>query len=158
MLCEFRLAEKDDTNAIVKLLNEVTLNLHERNIEQWTYPWEFKEIDIEVKNRNVYVVTIDKVIIGTFSLKHIDANSWISIIKTSSIYFYRIAILPEYQGQNIGLDIINYVSKISRDSNKYLYLDCWAGNQRLKKFYLKAGFDFCGDFPEDDYMISVFKH
>ncbi|GAA0180924.1 hypothetical protein SH2C18_35360 [Clostridium sediminicola] len=38
------------------------------------------------------------------------------------------------------------------------YLDCWAGNEKLRTFYLKAGFDFCGDFPEDNYMSSVFKY
>jgi hypothetical protein len=39
-----------------------------------------------------------------------------------------------------------------------LYLDCWAGNKKLRNFYSNAGFDFIGDFPEEDYMISVFKY
>lgn len=27
-----------------------------------------------------------------------------------------------------------------------------------KKINSKAGFDYCGDFKEEDYMISVFKY
>jgi hypothetical protein len=41
--------------------------------------------------------------------------------------------------------------------NKTLYLDCWAGNEKLKEFYFNNGFEYVGDFPEEDYFISVFK-
>jgi ribosomal protein S18 acetylase RimI-like enzyme len=155
---ETRLAEKDDISIIVELLNKVTLNLHQKNINQWTYPWDFEEISIDIKNRNIYVITVDNLIVGTFSLKDMNTNSVLHIIEPNNLYLYRVAILPEYQGKNIGLEVTNYACEISRGLKKILYLDCWAGNVNLKNFYLKAGFNFCGDFPEEDYMISVFKY
>ena len=39
-----------------------------------------------------------------------------------------------------------------------LYLDCRAGNKKLRDFYSKSGFDFMGDFPVADYMVSVFVY
>jgi ribosomal protein S18 acetylase RimI-like enzyme len=156
VIYEIRLAEKVDISAIVDLLNKVTLNLHQKNINQWTYPWDFEEISIDLKN--IYLITLNNLIVGTFSLKDMNINAALHIIKSNNLYLYRIAILPECQGKNIGLKVINYACEISKDSKKILYLDCWAGNVNLKNFYFKAGFDFCGDFPEDDYMISVFKY
>ena len=157
-MCEIRLAEKDDIGIIVELLNKVTLNLHQKSINQWKYPWHFEEINIEIKNRNVYVITIDKLIVGTFSLKDMDINEGFHISNPNNLYFYRIAVLPEYQGKNIGIKAINYALEISRNLKRTLYLDCWAGNIKLKNFYSKAGFNYCGDFKEEDYMISVFKY
>jgi ribosomal protein S18 acetylase RimI-like enzyme len=104
------------------------------------------------------VITVDDLTVGTFSLKEIGINSLPTIIESDNLYLYRVALLPEYQGKNIGLKVTNYACQISRDLKKILYLDCWAGNVNLKNFYLKAGFDFCGDFPEEDYMLSVFKY
>lgn len=158
MVHEIRLAEKNDVSSIVELLNKVTLNLHQKNINQWVYPWNSEEINMDIINRNIYVIVEDNLIIGTFSLKIVSINAVIPIIKSNNLYLYRIAILPEYQGKNIGLKLIDYACKISRDSKKILYLDCWAGNINLKNFYLNAGFYFCGNFPEEDYMISVFKY
>lgn len=157
-MCEVRLAESDDIRIIVNLLNEVTLSLHQKKINQWKYPWNFEEINIDIKNRNIYVIAVDKLIVGTFSLRDMDINEVLHISKPNNLYLYRIAILPQYQGKNIGLEAINYAFEISRNLRKTLYLDCWAGNIKLKKFYSKAGFDYCGDFKEEDYMISVFKY
>jgi len=151
-----KIAKIDDTSLIVELLNCVTLNLHKKNINQWTYPWNINEIEDEINKKHIYIFTKELKIIGTFSLKDIDEN--FIFIKSSGIYLYRIAILPEYQGKNIGKEIINYACEYSKDLNKLLYLDCWAGNEKLRKFYTEVGFDFSGDFPEEDYMVSVFKY
>jgi len=151
-----KIAKIDDTSLIVELLNCVTLNLHKKNINQWTYPWNINEIEDEINKKHIYIFTKELKIIGTFSLKDIDEN--FIFIKSSGIYLYRIAILPEYQGKNIGKEIINYACEYSKDLNKLSYLDCWAGNEKLRKFYTEVGFDFIGDFPEEDYMVSVFKY
>ena len=156
MSYNIKIAKTDDTSLIVELLNCVTLNLHKKNINQWTYPWNINEIEDEINKKHIYIFTKELKIIGTFSLKDIDEN--FIFIKSSGIYLYRIAILPEYQGKNIGKEIINYACEYSKDLNKLSYLDCWAGNEKLRKFYTEVGFDFIGDFPEEDYMVSVFKY
>lgn len=156
MIRKIRLAEMEDIDIIVELLNKVTLQLHKKGINQWKYPWDFKEIEVDVKNKYTYVLIVDEKIVGTFSIKDIDNFDFLSI-ETHSKYLYRIAILPEYHGKNLGIEIINYSCQYVRKLDKTLYLDCWAGNRKLRNFYLNAGFDFIGDFIEKDYMISVFK-
>jgi ribosomal protein S18 acetylase RimI-like enzyme len=155
---EIRLADKNDAGMIVELLNKVTLNLHQKNINQWTYPWNFEEIEWDIKSENTYVILLDNLIAGTFSIKVMDTEAGVPVFEANSLYLYRIAILPEYQGKKLGIKVTDYACRVSRDLKKVLYLDCWAGNANLKNFYSKAGFYFCGDFPEEDYMISVFKY
>ena len=154
---EIRLAKNNCRSRIVEILNTVTLSLQQKNINQWTYPCDSKKLEMDIKNKNTYVLESENIIIGTFSLKNLVSNSWVLSVRQNDLYLYGIAILPEYQGKNIGRVIIDYSCKISRDTKKTLYLDCWAGNEKLKNFYIKAGLDYCGDFPEEDYMISVYK-
>jgi len=153
-----KIAGTNEASLIVELLNCVTLDLHKKNINQWTYPWSIHEIGDEINEKHLYIIMKDYKMVGTFSLKDINANFDVNFIKSSSLYLYRIAIFPEYQGKNIGKEIINYACRYSENVNKTLYLDCWAGNEKLRSFYLNGGFNFCGDFPEEDYMISVFKY
>lgn len=153
---QIRLAELKDKDRIVELLNKVTLYLHKKGINQWTYPWDTNEIKHDIENRFVYLLLVEDLIVGTFSIKDTD-DIEVNLIKPKSKYLYRIAISPEYQGKNLGIDIVKYSSDYSKSMGKSLYLDCWAGNDKLRSFYLKTGFDFIGNVPEEDYFISVFK-
>jgi ribosomal protein S18 acetylase RimI-like enzyme len=157
MKYEIKLAQKENVLALVELLNIVTLNLHRKNINQWSYPWDTQIIERDIKNKNTYMISEQDKIVGTFSIKSIGTENWIPSVNRDDLYLYRIAILTEYQGNNIGLQAIDYACQISRNLKKTLYLDCWSGNEKLKAFYSKVGFSYCGDFPEEDYKISVFK-
>lgn len=153
---QIRSAEIKDRGSIVCILNKVTLYLHENGINQWCYPWNYYEIEKDIKSGHVYVMTENDLIIGTFSMKDID-NLASLLIEHGSKYLYRVALLPEHQGENLGIKVINYACEYAGSLEKALYLDCWAGNEKLRSFYRSAGFVFLGDFPEEDYFISVFK-
>lgn len=156
-MSDIKLAAKNNKDIIMELLNKVTLYLHEKGINQWIYPCNFKEIEMDIEKGYTYVLAIDNLIVGTFSIKDLCGFDF-PIIDTEAKYLYRIAILPEYQGQNLGMEIVNYACQCLRSSKESLYLDCWSGNKKLHNFYSNAGFDFIGNFPEEDYMISVFKY
>ena len=150
-------AEINDKDSIVELLNKVTLHLHEKGIDQWSYPWNPDKIELDINDGHVYVLLIDDLICGTFSLRDMD-NPDFPLFEPNSKYLYRIAMLPEYQGMNLGSQILNYVCEHSRNAKQKVYLDCWAGNKKLRDFYSNAQFEFLGDFPEEDYFISIFKY
>jgi len=100
---------------------------------------------------------VNSSIIATFSIKDTDYVN-VPLIEAQNNYLYRVAVLPEYFGKSLGLKMVNYAMKLSRQMNKTLYLDCWAGNNKLREFYSGAGFELLGDVPEEDYMVSVFKY
>lgn len=154
---EIRLAEKEDLLQIQTVLNETTLHLLRKGISQWAYPWSVDVIETDLNNDFLYVVLHNNQIIGTFSISNIDQLSDLQI-EPDSKYLSKIAILPEFQGRKFGSSITNYAKSYVQDSNKSLYLDCWAGNEKLKDFYKQNGFIYIGDFREEDYDISIFKN
>ncbi|PAM96083.1 hypothetical protein B4N84_04180, partial [Flavobacterium sp. IR1] len=68
------------------------------------------------------------------------------------------AIIPEYQGKNAGAVVLSFAYKLVENMNTVLYLDCWAGNEKLKQFYLRNEMSYIGDFQEEGYFISVFTY
>lgn len=153
---KIRLATLNDQQQVTNVLNKATLDLQKKGIYQWDYPYDVNKIVNEIKNNYAYVLLLDEEIIGTFCMKHINRLS-ILTIDSKSIYLYQIAILPEYQGNKYGSVIIDFACSLASDINITIYLDCWAGNGKLKDFYLNNGFEYQGDFPEDEYFISIFK-
>ena len=153
---EIRSAKLNDSSIIVDILNKTTLHLHEKGIAQWAYPWDDDQIIKDINEGRLYLMTAGDTAAGTFSIKatdDVDAR----LIEKGHNYLYRIAVMPEYQGRNLGIDIIRFAKEYTKNTGKALYLDCWAGNKKLKDFYSDAGFEHIGDEPEDGYFISVFK-
>lgn len=73
-------------------------------------------------------------------------------------YIFRIALSPEFQGRRLGIEIIEYAYEYSRKQASRLYLGCYYKNKNLCKFYTIAGLKYIGDFPEEDYFVSVFSY
>ena len=67
---------------------------------------------------------------------------------------FTIFVLPDYQGKGLGKILIQNAIE---NSSKIIYLDCWAGNDKLKTFYKSNGFNYLKDVKEKDYFISIFK-
>jgi GNAT superfamily N-acetyltransferase len=153
---KIRLAKLEDLDQILKVFNDVTLDLQNKGINQWSYPWKPKIIENAIKSNHSYVLLLDEKVIGTFFISDVDSLSELSI-EPQSEYLSKIAILPEFQGRNFGTKIIDFACSFAKGLNKTLYLDCWAGNEKLKEFYSNNGLEYVGDFPEEDYFISVFK-
>ena len=148
---EIRPAKQEDVKEISSILNAVSLDLLERGINQWSYPWDDHALVEELGF--LYVGLVDGNTIATFGMK--DLIDW--HVGKSGKYLYQIAIHPEHQGKGYGSMIVSWVCQYARELGEELYLDCWAENMKLKDFYSENGLEFVGDFPEKDYYISVFK-
>ncbi|MDZ5471298.1 GNAT family N-acetyltransferase [Bacillus sp. 31A1R] len=153
---EIRLAIEEDLKSILSVLNESALHLQRKGINQWSYPWNSQVILTEVSANHAFVLTKEDFVIGTFFIHEIKELSDLAI-EADSKYLSKVALMPEYQGKGLGKMITDFAQSYAKTSRKALYLDCWAGNEKLKKFYLRNGFEFVGVFPEEDYFISVFK-
>ncbi|KAE8441126.1 hypothetical protein EG329_005838 [Mollisiaceae sp. DMI_Dod_QoI] len=83
-------------------------------------------------------------------------------------YLHSLMLAPELQGQGLGraflrqvLNILEVEMKIGDKGKEevkggIIFLDCWAGNDKLRGFYEAIGFKSWGSFPEKDYEIAVF--
>jgi len=133
------------------------MHLHNTGIKQWTYPWLSEDLEQDIVMGYTYVLSMNNNVIGTFTIRDVKTLSYLSL-KEPSKAFCQIAILPEYQGKNLGSKITSYACSYARRLDQSLYLDCWAKNERLKAFYSNNSFEYIGDFPEEDYNISAFQY
>lgn len=153
---EIRSAHFEDLAQVLNILNTVSQALKEKGINQWNDPWRAEQIVGEIENGQAFVLLNEKDTIGTFFIREVGRISeW--VVEPHSLYLNKIAILPDYQGKNIGSQIIEFALSFSRNLRKEIYLDCWAGNEKLKTFYSTHGFKYVRDVPEDNYYISVFQ-
>ena len=62
-----------------------------------------------------------------------------------SVYLHRITTSPDFRGQNLVKEIVNWADQYCKDNNlKYIRMDTVGLNQGLIKHYQKLGFDFLG--------------
>jgi GNAT superfamily N-acetyltransferase len=73
-------------------------------------------------------------------------------------YVSKVMIEPACQGNAFGQRLMQGVKDAaSRHASPVrLVLDCWAGNEKLRMFYTRAGFALQGVFREESYEIAVF--
>lgn len=152
-----RLGEATDLTSLVELYNEATLDLLAKGINQWKYPWYSKHVKKDIVNKKIFVLENNDKIIGAFSISNPSGLEYLQINRNNK-YLSKIALLPKYQGKGFGAKILKFAIKFASDEGTNLYLDCWAGNNKLQEFYRENGFVHIGDFLENDYYISIFKY
>lgn len=160
----FGLAVEDEILEILNLLEKVQINLHERNILQWTDEIKIFEIRRLVLQNSFYTLKKSEFgkIIGVCCLS--DNHSFTDVFNKALgnenvVYLEKVALLPEFQRNGLGAVIVQCaVNEAKIKFNKNVVLDCWSGNEKLKKFYSNLGFNFVADVPEEDYTVSIFRY
>lgn len=154
---DFEIATIDALNGVVDLLNRVTYDLVQKNINQWKYPWDNKVIEDDILNKRLIAVKNGHEIIAVFSIKELSSFFDINLGDDGALYIYRIAVDINFRGRGIGNLIIDYCREYGKEERKETYLDCWQGNYKLRKFYEKQGLNYIEDYKEEDYFVSAYK-
>jgi RimJ/RimL family protein N-acetyltransferase len=102
---------------------------------------------------SVFVGPLDGVCPNTKTIQH---GTWGVENLPGLLYLQSLMIEPNKQGKGLGLVFLDGVMRSMKEPGGTIVLDCWAGNSKLRHFYEKAGFTHHGNFPENDYEISVY--
>ena len=63
-----------------------------------------------------------------------------------AVLLFRLAFRRSVAGQGVAGWLLRWAAAYTRERGKReLRLDCWAGNERLKRYYQDAGFESCGN-------------
>lgn len=150
-------AKEADLGKVTKILNAVTSDLISKHIYQWEYPWEEKVLKKDIQDGKIFLVLVEGHPVGTFSLQELVNEENEFYKNVTGKYLFRIAVLPRLHGLGYGHQILEEIKEKYKSSKESIYLDCWSGNEKLKKFYINVGLKYVGDYPEKDYFISIFK-
>lgn len=158
-----------EADAVEVLLDEAAAWLQSRGIRQWT-PGQFgDEVQKTIASGGLFVARREGDVVGCFLL---DAGSpeWMAgwlveqgRVPADGTHLGRLAVAREASGHGLGVELLKEASTLAAQRGlAFLRLDCWAGNARLRRYYLDAGFSHVGDVetrgPKGEHSVcSVFE-
>lgn len=148
-----RQATMEDFDQISALIHASTKKLIEKHVYQWAYPYEVHQLEKQIVSGEVYLLEENKRLIGSYSIKPVSAKFPIQI--EDGMYIYRMLIHPFYQGKNMPDFMFKHIRRAYKQHP--VVMDCWAGNEKISNFYRSHECLYLGDFPEEDYKISVYQ-
>jgi len=115
---------------------------------RFTVHWpEFDRTLIETEiaeNRQWKIVTDDK-IVCVWATTFNDPQIWEERNEDPAIYIHRIATNPDFRGQNLVGQIVEWVKIYAKEIQKqFVRMDTVGDNPGLINYYIKCGFDFLG--------------
>ena len=148
------LANEFNAYEIYYVLSKAKEKLNKNGIEQWKEGWDINNLKKKCKLGLFYVLYDKGNIIGCYCIEKNANLEWIENKDKEFTYLSLLCLHPDYQGKGLGKVLIQTAIE---NSTKNIYLDCWAGNSKLKEFYENNGFKYIKDIKENDYFISIFK-
>jgi ribosomal protein S18 acetylase RimI-like enzyme len=147
-----RVQESLAASGSLQEIGPLALNVVETSIRAgYAYILELKGQRLRI---GCVLVPLDGASSNTQTIQHV---SWgVKNLPGPLWYLQSLMIEPNEQGKGLGLMFLDGVLRLMKDDGGTIILDCWAGNTKLRDFYEKAGFMYHGNFPENDYEISVF--
>lgn len=74
--------------------------------------------------------------------------------KKDSVYFEKIATLPEYRGQGIAGKMLEEIKKVARERGcSKITCSVYEKNTYARTYYLKKGFGICGTTQTKKYQL-----
>lgn len=151
----------------VLILNGAAEMLRERGIPQWE-GFSRKQLQEELQRgagRCFLVLHHGRPLpIATFCLLRA-SEPWANLPLPASssdgndvLYLGRLSVHARLLGHGVGAAVFAAVERTARSLEcSHLRLDCWAGNDKLKRFYSDCGMVHLRDVPELDYQVSLFE-
>ncbi len=108
-------------------------------------PFDREMVKAEIAEGRQWKIMVDGQVACVFVVAYADAAIWGERDRDPSVYFHRIVTHPAFRGNNFVLKIVDWGKQHGRDlGKKFVRLDTWAENLKLKEVYLRAGFQFLG--------------
>ena len=145
------LASENHLNSIDKMYKDCIKYLNEKKLFQWDDTYPNREFFIKsIKNKDLYILMIEKKIIGAVALNEEQAPEWKTVKWKNKegkfLVIHALAIHPDYQNNGYGKILYNFCENFAI-TNKYdgIRLDAFSENKNALEFYKRKGFKKMGD-------------
>ncbi|KAI5358024.1 Putative GNAT domain, acyl-CoA N-acyltransferase [Septoria linicola] len=161
-------ATLEDTDSIVKLSATVQDALTTSGSLQIIGPLKPEIVRAEISDKRCYIIKDTSVLTACAFYRQMTAEFIskeyegrvldIAMHPEPWLYLHSVVLRPDMQGRGLGNVLMAVVAhQISQSLRRgTLFLDCWAGNDKLRAFYTRAGFRFVEDVPKKDYVVTLF--
>ena len=104
-----------------------------------------KLVETEIYENRQWKIVIDGKIACIWATTFNDPQIWEERNEDPSVYIHRIATNPDFRGQNLVGQIVEWVKIYAKENQKeFVRMDTVGDNIGLVRYYEKCGFDFLG--------------
>lgn len=141
----------NDINEIFRLY-KIASNYQKEKKKVVVWPDFNREmVEIEIIENNQYKLVIENEIACVWAIAFSDVQIWEDSKEDSALYIHRIAVNPNFRGNNYIDKIIEWAKEFALEKDiQFIRLDTLGENLGLIKHYRNAGFDFLGLFNLKD--------
>ncbi len=159
-----RRAERDDIRYIVDLSRRVQEKLTASGSLQQIGPIPRETVEAQVNAGTAHILDGGSRRLGSVFVEPVTVGSlgrWRLDDATLKPWFlHKLMLEPEEQGRGLGAHFLEGIKAYvtSQQPGAIIVLDCWAGNDKLRDFYTRAGFKLHGVFPANGFEVAVFVY
>jgi len=144
----FRPGGTSDVGRLMQLFEEARRWHREMRVAEWPL-FEPELVLDDLNQERVFVLLKDIHIVGSVTVNETDPHVWHD--QAPALYIHRLVVSRALKGGNLGRLMVGRVDQIACEQGKrYLRLDCWSSNERLKSYYENIGFTQIGDMHVGD--------
>jgi len=115
---------------------------------RFTVHWpefERKLIETEIAENRQWKIVVDEKIACVWATTFHDPQIWEEKDGDPSVYIHRIATNPDFRGQHLVVQIVEWVKFYAKENQKhFVRMDTVGDNPGLINYYTKCGFNFLG--------------
>lgn len=160
-------AKQADASDVVALLDAAALWHQDQGIDMWKSGRFEQEVRETIGNGDLYVARRGGFLVGCFMLDDGSPRMtrWLTAHdrQASRGVIGRLAVARDVAGQGLGLELLAEGRRIaSSQAIPFVRLECPSDNERLRRYYVEAGFTYCGDNDEpgpngEPWVSSVYE-
>jgi ribosomal protein S18 acetylase RimI-like enzyme len=137
---------------------DTIFDLYDKAIEfqKTVFDKQWLGFDAELVNREIsegrlWKIVEDGVVACIYSVAYEDPIIWGPESHLASMYIHRIVTNPEFRGRGYVGKIVEWARVHAAENDlRYIRMDTWADNLKLKDYYLGCGFEWKGTVSPED--------
>ncbi|MBW2282834.1 MAG: GNAT family N-acetyltransferase [Deltaproteobacteria bacterium] len=157
---EISVARAGDLDAYVDLLEEAGSWLWEREIRQWepgSHRAQRPRLARDVERGAVRLARAGAQLAGGVILDWERGPVWDGF-EGEAGYVYKLVVARASAGRGVGARLLRHCEEETRQrGRRWVRLDCWSGNARLRAYYEDAGYAPRGQAREHGASVSLFE-
>ena len=135
----------EDTDTIFKLYDDAVAFQKIVSNKQWQ-GFERSLVETEIREGRQWKIVIDGQVACIFAITFNDPLIWKEKDADPAIYIHRIVTNPEFRGGAYVSEIVNWAKGYAKSiSKKFIRMDTWGDNEKLKEYYVRSGFSYIGN-------------
>lgn len=108
-------------------------------------------VNREIAEGRLWKIVDDGRVACIFSIAYEDPIIWGTGSHISAMYIHRIVTNPDFRGRGYVRTIVEWAREFaSEKSLRYIRMDTWADNLKLKEYYIGHGFEWKGTVSPED--------